>query len=84
MRRGVFDSSIAQTPSDYLFLSVGPARCGATFRSALAAVPSTGGRSFFAARLARLSVTDTIGLLRFTTKPLWVRIAGRFGNGGVT
>ncbi len=64
-----FGSSIAQTPSDYLFLSGGSGTVrGQPFGSlgTTASGSFSGGRSFFGGSVeARFSVTDTIGMVAF-------------------
>lgn len=65
----VFGSSIAQTPSDYLFLSGGSGTVRGQPFEALGTTASgsfTGGRSFFGGSVeARFSITDTVGMVAF-------------------
>jgi translocation and assembly module TamA len=81
----VFGSSVAQTPSDYLFLSGGSGTVRGQPFGSLGTVASgsfTGGRSFFGGSLeARLSVTDTIGLVAFYDQAFVGADSLPFGNG---
>jgi translocation and assembly module TamA len=81
----VFGSSIAQTPSDYLFSSGGSGTVrGQPFGSlgTSAGGSFTGGRSFFGGSIeARLRVTDTIGLVAFYDQAFVGADSLPFGNG---